>query len=234
MAGLTRPVVDQISAPGSEGETEIVVENEKLSVKAPSESPISEIDYGNFDPVLGVLTLRLYNGEQIKVSGFPTADKIPPGPTGPQGQRGQDGKPGKNGRDGKPGAPGCEGPPGVRGGPGPQGADGRQGMQGPPGVRGVTGPMGEMGRTGPTGPIGPPGPTGPKGEPGPAGSAGQPGPAGSVNIIISATDPGQVGGGALWVNPNASTTIPPIIPPPVTDPGGNPIITDPPIGTPWP
>ena len=226
MAGLTRPVVDQISAPGSAGETEIVVRGERLAVEAPKESSISEIDFGHFDPVLGVLSLRLYNGEQVKVSGFPTADKIPAGATGPQGPRGQDGKAGKEGREGNPGDEGCEGPSGARGGIGPAGLDGRTGMQGPPGVRGLTGPRGPQGNRGTQGVLGPVGPTGPRGEPGPAGPAGQPGAAGSVNIIVSSSDPGAAGPGVLWVNPGAGESSG------TPDPGGT--LTDPPIGFPWP
>lgn len=227
MAGLTRPVVDQISAPGTEGETEIVVRDERLAVESPSESSISEIEFGQYDPVLGVLVLQTYNGKQIKITGFPTPDKIPPGPTGPQGQKGQDGRPGKNGRDGMPGAPGCQGNPGPRGPVGPPGPDGRTGLQGPPGPRGLEGPMGFPGPQGPQGPIGPVGPTGPRGDPGPAGPAGPPGPDGMLTIIISSTDPGAVGAGYLWVNPNATTPLPP--PDDTEEP-----LTDPPIGTPWP
>lgn len=225
MAGLTRPIIDQINAQSSEENTELVVQGEKLALTQPNEAPISEIERGFFDPIFGTLVFRLRNGQQVKVNGFPTADKIPVGPTGPAGPRGQDGKPGKPGKNGMQGEQGCEGPQGERGQQGPPGPDGRRGMQGPPGIRGMTGPRGPVGLTGPTGDIGPVGPTGPRGEPGPEGPAGQPGPDGSTNIIVSTSDPGAVGGGTLWVNPNGNT-------PSGGGDGGE--LTDPPVGTPWP
>lgn len=222
--GLTRPLVTQIYAPGQEGQTEIVVDNDKLKVSSPSESSVSEIAEGRFDDVLGVLTLTLFNGETVKISGFPVASKIPPGPTGAQGLPGKDGAPGKPGKPGKVGAPGCVGAPGERGETGSVGQEGRQGLQGPPGPRGLTGRQGPVGPQGPDGVIGPPGPTGPRGENGPAGAPGAPGAPGTVNIIVSTTDPGSAAGaGALWVNPN--TQPPPSGP--VTPPG----VSDPPLGS---
>lgn len=202
MAGLTRPVIDQIYADGDPTRTEIVADDSKLALDLPRESFVSEVEYGHFDPILGRLHLQLYSGENIVVEGFPSAESIPPGPTGPEGPRGRDGEPGVAGRDGLPGEPGCTGPRGDTGPQGPPGPDGRQGPQGPPGVRGMTGPAGPTGSTGPTGEMGPMGPTGPRGEQGPPGEAGTAGKDAMPNIIVSATDPGAVGGGAIWVVPD--------------------------------
>lgn len=230
MPGLTRPVLDQIVASGLEGATEIVVQNERLSVREPTTGLISEVEYAYYDSALGVLTLTFADNETFTVSGFPTADRIKAGPTGPAGEAGESGQPGKDGKDGVAGAPGCTGPCGCRGPQGPAGADGRTGMQGPPGIRGVEGPMGPVGPIGPRGEQGPIGPSGPQGEPGPPGTAGTPGASGNVNIIVSTTDPGSgVVPGTLWVNPGAT---PPVDPDPDPDPDPEP--HDPPIGTPWP
>lgn len=228
MKGLTRPTVAQISAPGAADETEIVVNGEKLEVRERTESVISEIQSGNYDPVLGILTLTFYNGESVRIGGFPVASKIPQGPTGPQGAPGIDGLPGKPGKAGAVGAPGCEGPPGPTGGKGNTGKEGRVGPMGPPGPRGNTGPRGEVGEQGPEGEKGVVGPTGPRGEQGPAGAAGTPGAAGAANIIVSTVDPGAAAGaGAIWVNPGVATGT---TPPPTN-------ISDPPLGSPeaaWP
>lgn len=224
---LTRTPLSMVRAEGTPDATNVIVEEQQLKTAVPVESSVSEVDSGYYDPLLGILTLYMSNGEQMKIAGFPTADKIPSGPTGPQGLRGEDGEPGKNGRNGEKGAPGCDGPEGPKGKTGESGKDGRDGLPGPPGIRGCQGPRGERGEQGPTGPRGDIGPTGPRGEAGPAGTAGQPGPAGKVNIVVSSTDPGSsIGGGGLWVNPGSTGSS--------GGGGGSGGLTDPPVGTPWP
>lgn len=226
---LTRTPLQMIRAEGERDATNVVVQDQQLATSPPEESSVSEVDSGYYDPLQGILVLYMSNGDQLKIGGFPTADKIPAGPTGPQGLPGEDGQDGKNGRDGEKGAPGCEGPEGPKGKSGEAGRDGRDGLPGPPGIRGCQGPRGERGPTGPTGPRGNLGPTGPRGEAGPAGSPGQPGPAGKVNIVVSTTDPGSsIGAGGLWVNPNAVSSGG------GTGGGTGGGLVDPPVGTPWP
>ncbi len=155
----------------------------------------------SFDATSGILTLRFANGQSVKVSGFPTAGDIPEGRQGQRGETGADGKDGRDGRDGNPGDPGCTGPvgpDGEQGIPGPDGRDGRPGEVGPTGPIGPTGPMGP---TGPTGPRGGTGPTGATGATGATGPTGPQGPAGRLAIIVSATQPGNVAPGTLWVDP---------------------------------
>lgn len=203
MRGLTKPVLEQILAKGAENESRLRVQNERVTTQPPVEVPLSEIEYGFYDQTLGILTLRFANSEQLRITGFPTFDKIPAGATGPKGPPGKDGKDGKPGKKGKDGAQGCRGDIGEKGPQGNRGSDGRQGQQGPQGPQGLQGPKGERGLQGPTGPQGAVGPTGPQGAPGPAGAAGPAGASGNVNIVVSTTDPGAVGAGWLWVNPTS-------------------------------
>lgn len=221
MVGLTKINSEMVFAEGRPEETSVVVENSHLKAKAPTEPDVSEVQGGYYDRQLGVLSLTMFNGDRIQISGFPTSSNIPAGPTGPQGLPGRDGENGRDGRDGEKGEPGCEGPPGPTGAPGATGPDGRPGQRGVQGERGCPGPKGPPGATGPTGPRGPVGPTGPTGEQGPNGAPGPAGPEGRVNIVVSTTDPGAVGSGWLWVNPSATggggTTVPPVQPP-VVDP----------------
>ncbi len=227
MVGLTKISSHMIYAEGSAQETAIEVEENHLKAKAPSEPDISEVASGYFDRQLGILTLTMFNGERVSISGFPTANSMPQGPTGPQGLPGKDGEDGVDGRDGEKGDPGCQGPPGPDGAPGATGPDGRPGQQGQPGERGCPGPKGPPGPQGPTGPQGPVGPTGPTGEQGAKGVPGPAGPDGKANIIVSTTDPGAIGAGWLWVNPNANGTVP-SAPAPTTP-------SDPPVGSiQWP
>lgn len=230
MTGLTRIPAQMIYAPGTSTQTEIVVTGERLVVTDPLESDVSEIAGGFYDRQLGELTLTLYNGDAVKIAGFPSAGNIPVGPTGPQGLAGKDGKDGRDGKDGAKGEQGCEGPQGPQGATGATGPDGRDGRMGEQGVRGCPGPKGPPGERGATGPIGPLGPTGPRGAQGPKGVPGAAGPDGKVNIVVSTTDPGAVGAGWLWVNPSA--TVP--VTTPSTGTGGSTTPTDPPVGTPWP
>ena len=155
----------------------------------------------SFDATAGVLTLRFANGQSVQVRGFPTASDIPEGRQGQRGETGADGKDGRDGRDGNPGDPGCTGPVGPDGEQGIPGPDGRDGRPGDVGPTGPTGPTGPMGPTGPTGPRGPTGPTGHTGATGPTGPTGPQGPAGRLSIIVSATQPGAVAAGTLWVDP---------------------------------
>lgn len=155
----------------------------------------------SYDATAGILTLRFENGQSVKVSGFPTASDIPEGRQGGKGETGSDGKDGRDGRDGAVGEAGCTGrigPDGEQGTPGPDGRDGRDGEVGPTGPIGPTGPMGP---TGPTGPRGGTGPTGATGGTGPTGAPGPQGPSGRLAIIVSATQPGSVSAGTLWVDP---------------------------------
>lgn len=230
MAGLTKIHSSMIFAPGEVSQTEVIVSGERLVVSNPLESDVSELAGGFYDWQLGELSLTMYNGDVVKIKGFPTAGSIPPGPTGPTGLPGKDGRDGRDGKDGAKGDPGCDGPPGPKGATGATGPDGRDGQMGQQGIRGCPGPKGAPGERGATGPMGPLGPTGPRGDQGPPGRPGAPGPDSKVNIVVSTTDPGNVGGGWLWVNPSAIA--PPVTPPTTGGGGGTP--TDPPIGTPWP
>lgn len=225
MIGLTRIPTGMIFAPGEASQTEVVVEDDHLKAAEPVESDISEIESGFYDWQLGILTLAMYNGTVIKISGFATAGNIPAGPTGPQGLPGKDGQDGRDGKDGAKGPEGCQGPQGPQGAQGATGPDGRDGQMGQQGPRGCPGPKGPPGERGPTGPMGPLGPTGPRGEQGAQGAPGAAGPAGTVNIIVSNTDPGAIGAGWLWVNPGATGA---------PSGGGSTTPTDPPVGTPWP
>ena len=155
----------------------------------------------SFDATAGVLTLRFANGETVSVRGFPTTTDIPEGRTGPRGETGADGKDGRDGRDGNAGEQGCTGPVGPDGEQGLPGPDGRDGLPGDVGPTGPDGRTGPMGPTGPTGARGPTGPTGATGATGPTGPTGAPGPAGRLSIIVSATDPGAVSAGTIWVDP---------------------------------
>lgn len=169
----------------------------------PSESEVpSELTAeSSYDATAGVLTLRFENGQAVKVTGFPTASDIPEGRQGGKGETGADGKDGRDGRDGNPGEQGCTGPVGPDGEQGIPGADGRDGRDGDVGPTGPIGPTGPMGPTGPTGPRGGTGPTGATGGTGPTGPTGAQGPAGRLAIIVSATQPGAVAAGTLWVDP---------------------------------
>ena len=168
---------------------------------ADSDVPAELTADSSFDATSGILTLKFANGETVKVGGFPTASDIPEGRQGSRGETGADGKDGRDGRDGNPGEPGCDGdvgPDGEQGLPGPDGRDGLPGPVGPTGPDGRTGPMGP---TGPTGPRGGTGPTGATGATGPTGPTGAAGPAGRLSIIVSATQPGNVQAGTIWVDP---------------------------------
>jgi hypothetical protein len=193
-----------VQAKGLANQTQIVISNEKLTVAESTETKISEVSGGSYDVQQGVLILRMYNGEDVRIEGFPTADKIPTGPTGPQGLPGKDGKSGKDGRDGAAGASGCEGPQGAMGQTGPRGEQGRAGQQGIMGPTGLMGPEGPQGPPGPTGPQGPIGPQGPRGDMGPQGRPGPRGPDGKMNIVVSTCEPESPEPGMLWVNPDAN------------------------------
>ena len=219
MVGLTRIPHGLVQVDGLQAESAVRVKEGTLKTAVPEEPDVSEVEHGFYDPHQGVLTLNMFNGQRIQIAGFPTQNNAPVGPTGPDGLPGKDGQDGRDGRDGKPGKPGCEGPEGPTGKPGRAGSDGRMGQIGQPGVRGCPGPAGPTGVQGPTGPAGPVGPTGPTGDPGPKGAPGAAGPPGRANIVVSATDPGAVGGGWLWVNPSA------------TGAGSAPALTDPPLGS---
>jgi len=205
MTGLTKIPTFMIRAKGERDSSILEVKNERLSATAPTDADVSEIESALYDETQGVLTVTFYNGNQLRIPGFPVPSKIPAGPTGPQGLPGIDGKNGKDGRDGAPGPAGCAGPQGVIGQTGPKGETGRTGQPGPAGPTGPQGPQGLQGPIGPTGPQGPQGPQGPRGEQGPQGRPGPKGPEGYMNIIVSTTEPEEKYrvDGLLWVNPDA-------------------------------
>lgn len=201
---LTRTPMQMIQAKGLSDQAQIVISGEKLIAAESTETKISEVSGGSFDVQQGVLVLRMYNGENIRIEGFPTADKIPTGPTGPQGLPGKDGKDGVDGRDGAAGVAGCAGPQGAIGQTGPRGENGRAGQQGIMGPTGLMGPQGIQGPPGPTGPQGPIGPQGARGDMGPQGRPGPRGPDGKMNIVVSTCEPESPEPGMLWVNPDAN------------------------------
>lgn len=229
---LTRPPAEMISAKGDIEQTEIRVKNGFLAPDVPSSSVVSEVESAVYDEIQGILTLTLYNGQQLQVKGFPTLNDLRQGPAGPTGPAGDPGQPGQDGRHGERGPTGCIGPQGPAGPQGPPGIDGRDGLEGPPGPQGPEGPTGPMGPVGPTGPQGPIGIQGQPGSDGAAGPAGPTGPMGTINIVISTVDPGaSIGAGGVWINPLADGD--------VSEPGGggsgNPVVTDPEPGqVQWP
>lgn len=201
---LTRIPTNMIRAKGERDSSILEVKNERLSAVAPTDADVTEIESALYDETQGTLTFRFYNGNEIRVPGFPVPSKIPAGPTGPQGLAGTDGKNGKDGRDGAAGSAGCAGPQGVIGQTGPKGETGRTGQPGPAGPTGPQGPQGLQGIVGPTGPQGPNGPQGPRGEQGPQGRPGPKGPEGYMHIVVSTTEPEEKDrvDGLLWVNPS--------------------------------
>lgn len=203
---LTRPAIEMVAAGGAATDTQIKAVAGRLQAKPATTVQQSEILEGNYDQSSGVLTLVFANGQELRVSGFPTLNDIPQGDPGPQGEQGDPGEDGRDGRDGKDGDRGCEGPQGKKGEPGEDGDDGRPGSPGVPGIRGCAGPIGPRGLTGAQGPMGKPGKTGPTGATGPTGPTGPKGPAGEINIIVSPTDPGNVAPGTIWVNPTIDQT----------------------------
>ena len=205
---VTRLPSYMIRALGAKDSSVLEVKNERLSAIAPTTTDVSEVSSMIYDQTQGVLTIRFFNGNEIRATGFPIAAKIPAGPTGPQGLAGIDGMNGTNGIAGAAGSSGCAGPQGAIGQTGPKGETGRTGTQGPIGPTGPQGPVGLQGPIGPTGPQGPEGPQGPRGDQGPQGKPGPKGPEGYMNIIVSTTEPTEAEkvDGLLWVNPAADYT----------------------------
>lgn len=196
-------VKSSLISTGSSASSSILrAENSKLVVSNAESTATAEIVEGSYDETSGSLSLTFANGETITVKGFPTSSDIPVGRQGGRGETGADGKDGRDGRDGSPGGQGCTGPDGPVGNQGQPGKDGRDGNPGPDGERGPTGVPGPDGGTGPTGPRGGTGPTGATGATGPTGPTGAPGPSGRLSIIVSATNPGNVAAGTVWVNPS--------------------------------
>lgn len=217
---LTKIPSYMIRAKGERDSSILEVRNERLSATAPTDADVTEIESALYDETQGTLTFRFYNGNEIRVPGFPVPSKIPAGPTGPQGLAGIDGKNGKDGRDGAAGSAGCAGPQGVIGQTGPKGETGRTGQPGPAGPTGPQGPQGLQGVVGPTGPQGPQGPQGPRGEQGPQGRPGPKGPEGFMHIVISTTEPEEKDrvDGLLWVNPAIDYLCGVYNPPPCPEP----------------
>lgn len=227
MTGLTRIPTYMIRAKGEKDSSILEVKNERLSAIAPSEADVTEIESAIYDETQGTLTFRFYNGQEMRVPGFPVPSKIPAGPTGPQGLAGIDGKNGKDGRDGAVGSAGCAGPQGVIGQTGPKGETGRTGQPGPAGPTGPQGPQGLQGPLGPTGPQGPQGPQGPRGEQGPQGRPGPKGPEGFMHIVVSTSEPEEKDrvDGLLWVNPSIDYLCGVYNPPPCPEPVPCPVQT---------
>lgn len=202
--GLTRIPTNMLRAKGAKDATVLEIESEKVVAVTPTDADVSEVEDGVYDATQGTLTLTFYNGDQLKVTGFPTADKIPQGPTGPQGLAGVDGKDGTDGKDGSTGAQGCDGTSGRDGATGARGPQGRQGEIGEQGATGPTGPQGATGPTGPTGPRGNVGATGARGAQGATGKAGPKGEDGFMNIYVQTYEPtaSEKKDGVLWVNPD--------------------------------
>ena len=190
-----------ISTGSSAASAILRAENSKLVISTAESTATAEITEGSYDETSGVMTLTFANGEAVSIKGFPTASDIPVGRQGGRGETGADGKDGRDGRDGSPGEAGCTGAEGSDGAQGQPGKDGRDGNPGPQGERGITGPPGPDGNVGATGARGATGPTGATGATGPTGPTGAAGPAGRVQIIVSATNPGNVAAGVIWVNP---------------------------------
>lgn len=199
---LSRLNVSMITAPATAAGKQVKVEDQRLSTGEAQSTQPQNIKSGRFDPILGVLTLEYYDGTITTVTGFPSENNLPQGLQGEPGDPGRDGRDGRDGAQGPDGQAGCDGREGERGATGAPGKDGRPGRPGPVGMPGPDGNPGPRGREGPRGKRGPTGPTGPTGVTGPTGPTGNPGPPGVVNIVVSATDPGNVAAGTIWVNPN--------------------------------
>ena len=75
---LTKPNIEQVSAPGASNEQDIVVEEGKLKAVDSKTSSVSEVSSGDYDSATGVLTLEMESGEIKRISGFPTLSSIPP------------------------------------------------------------------------------------------------------------------------------------------------------------
>lgn len=196
-------VKSSLISTGSSASASILrAENSKLIVSTAESTATAEITEGSYDETSGAMTLTFANGETVTIKGFPTASDIPVGRQGGRGETGADGKDGRDGRDGAVGEVGCTGADGADGAQGQPGKDGRDGNPGMQGGRGPTGAPGPDGGTGPTGPRGGTGPTGATGATGPTGPTGAAGPSGRLSIIVSATAPGAVAVGTVWVNPN--------------------------------
>lgn len=205
---ITKPVIEQVLAPGAANQQDIVVEGGRLKATQTQQSSVSEVSTGDYDSATGVLTLEMENGNTLRISGFPTLTSVPEGRQGPEGERGEDGKAGRNGERGERGDEGCEGPPGPKGEPGDPGRNGEPGLPGEPGEKGCAGDKGPRGDKGEKGDKGEPGEKGPQGDPGPRGDVGPPGPPGEPVIIISSVDPGPQIPGTLWVNPDITEANP--------------------------
>ena len=197
---LQRIPLAAVTASGSDG-TPVIVQDKKLVAASAASTTVTYLNSAFYDSVSGTLTLTFEDGQTASVTGFPCESNLPQGLAGEDGRDGRDGEDGRDGRDGADGACGCTGPDGPAGPTGNKGADGRDGRAGPMGDPGPDGNPGPDGHPGPTGPTGNTGPTGPTGNTGPTGSTGPTGPVGKVNIIVSATDPGNVEAGTIWVNP---------------------------------
>ena len=183
-----------------------------------------EIRSGYFDPMTGILTLKLINGETKVVAGFPTLDKV--AEIDKQGVGGDDGLAGQNGRDGRDGetgAQGCPGPQGEIGATGVKGQPGKQGEPGDRGERGETGPKGDKGDAGKKGKTGLAGAMGIAGDAGAAGTngadakssgnhVGTNGADGIIRASIAPSPPSNPTGLWLWVNSGIADIIP--TPPP--------------------
>jgi hypothetical protein len=106
------------------------------------------VEFGEFDPEIGILLLTRTDGTVLQIPGFMTSNNIGRGEPGLQGPKGAQGISGRNGKDGRPGLPGCTGPKGDQG---PAGSAGPAGPTGPMGIQGLQGPAGPRGPAGESG-----------------------------------------------------------------------------------
>jgi hypothetical protein len=188
---LTKLPTTLIDASGDPGSV-IAFDGKEFKVDAELTKKLEKITISNvlYNGSIGELIIELSNGKSITLTGFVIPSML---------KEGRPGDPGKAGLDGKAGINGVDGVKGRTGFTGSKGARGFRGKEGLRGVKGTIGPTGERGLMGPTGEVGESGPEGTRGLIGPSG---HPGETSLPKVIISYTDPGAVGAGVMWVNPN--------------------------------
>lgn len=147
---LTRTPIEMIK-PGEdsqEGDALRVQQDKLVPVPNIEPTPENTIVQGDFDPVVGTLTLVNANGSKTVIENFPVPGSMGKGPTGARGKIGPEGKPGRNGKDGRNGEQGCPGPKGDKGEIGATGPKGDTGLKGDQGIQGEQGEKGEQGLKG--------------------------------------------------------------------------------------
>lgn len=152
---LTRTPLEMIKPTEDSQEGDALrIQNQKL-VPVPNIEPTPEntIVQGDYDPVVGTLTLVNANGSITVIEGFPVPANLGTGPKGDRGKLGPDGKPGRNGKDGRNGDQGCVGPKGDKGEIGATGPQGEKGDKGEQGIQGEVGEKGDQGLKGDPGEV---------------------------------------------------------------------------------